>query len=108
MSTKLHIRVDIEYDLHGDSIESMKELADRAIMTLFGSGAFTDTTYAEIKEWHCHIAPPRDKYVAVVLGADDGVEVFGAYDGADAAAAAFTGRKSVIVPLTPITKRPKP
>jgi len=102
-ANRLHIRVDIDYQLNGEQIEYLKSLAEKAIEYLFGNGMFTGESHAEITKWRCFVAPPRDKHVLVHGNFSDGYKVFGVFDGADQARAACANRDDFVARLQEVT-----
>lgn len=60
MQKKLTLRATIEvtYDLNGASVEEMKYNLDSAIFHLFGEGAITRSSEAEVDKWDVKIVEP--------------------------------------------------
>ena len=80
MDAELHLRLDLKYKLNGEQLSSLKELAERAILRMLGSGDLLGESSAEIVEWHSTVAPPRNKHIVVI---DE--RAFGVFDGPVAA-----------------------
>lgn len=60
MSTKLRLTIEVEYDLNGESVQTLKsylfDLADRAA----GEGMLTGCTDAEIVAWSANVDEVND------------------------------------------------